>query len=153
MLNRFLSIGLLLVLLGCTSVSIPKYIPDENPYKRVLYVGFNPALTATRTALKDMGWKIAEETEPGIYERNRAITAQEIQQTLIFSEVRQTAAVVGSRYARINIFLRSIKDNETEVELRYLTINSTPVKGFEVYKNDAAAERILNQIEKIIDQQ
>ena len=146
-MKKILSSFLLLTLVGCASIHIPNYIQDKNPYKRTFYAQYNEVRETTVQALKKFGWTIEKETEPSLFERQRGSGGDE-RQILLFTKIRETSLFVGSRYARINVYLRAAANNETEVEIRYLTVTSAMFKSFNSYKNDRAVERIFKHIEE-----
>jgi len=141
-------IFLLAVLTGCTTVSIPSYLHDKNPYKKTFYSAYDQVLNATKMVLEDKGWVISGTSDPSVYERNKVIGDFKGQSTLIFTDVRQMGLFFGSRYARVNVYVTENPNNATEVEVRYLTVNSMTVKTFENYKHDASVKNIFNAIEK-----
>ena len=151
MLMKKILLGLLLMIFaGCSTIDIPQYLQDKHPYQKTFYQSFDRTLEATRQTLTDLGWKVAKEVQPSVYERNRALEEGEGKALLIFTDVRRTPFFLGSRYARLNIYLRG-GDKVTEVEIRYLTLNSLALKTFRHYKNDAAAERIFKKIEEKLE--
>lgn len=141
---------LTLILAGCASVTIPNYIRDEHPYRKTFYAPYDAALDATVHALEDFGWKVAKTTEPSVFERNKDTDKPGVRQILLFTNVRQTAFIFGTRYARMNIYLQSADDNSTEVELRYLKITSASLKNFQNYRNDRYAEKFFARIESLL---
>lgn len=145
-MKKFLPLFLLLFLLGCSTIHIPTYLPNSNPYTKRYYVDHKKMVVATVAALEDLGWKITQQIDPVVYERSSA-RELDADQVLLVTEVRDTPLFLGARYAKLNIYVRS-KNNESEVEIRYLTINSLFVKEFSTYKNDSAAARIHSRIEK-----
>ncbi len=136
---------------GCSRVVITNYIKDENPYKKVLPANFALVLDAATRALTQSGWVVAETTDPAIFERQRAIGDQNIKQLLIMTDIRHTALFVGSRYARVNVFLRMISEENTEVEIRYLTVTSIPFKSFQNYKKDKFVKRLFAKIQETLN--
>lgn len=137
---------------GCASVHIPDYIPDEHPYRRIFYADFSTTLTTTAQSLESLGWPIAKTAEPAVFERSRLTEGGERKQTLLFTEIRQTPLFLGTRYARINAYLRAVTDHTTEVELRYLTITSVPFKSFYNYRKDHFIKRVFQEIERRLGQ-
>ena len=137
-------------LMGCASVTIPNYIRDEHPYRKTFYASFDTVLDAAVHALEDSGWKVAKTTEPSVFERNKDADKPGVKQILLFTDVRQTALIFGTRYARMNIYLQSAADNSTEVELRYLTVTSASLKNFQNYRNDRYAEKFFGRIESLL---
>ena len=147
--RTFLGIALIFVI-GCASVTIPSYITDKNPYKRTYYGMYQEVLDATNAALKDLGWAVEGQAEPATFERSRVMDAN-LKQTLIFTKVRQTSMVLGSRYARMNIFVREQVDNQAEVEVRYVTVSSVGFKAMYDYTEDRAVNHILDSIQKKLE--
>ena len=135
-----------IILNGCATIEVPQYIQDQHPYQRTVYKGFDQTLDATRQALAELGWTIGKETEPSVYERNRLLEGPG-KAILLMTDIRRTPFFLGSRYTRLNIYLRG-GDKVTEVELRYLTLNSLAIKTIQNYKNDAAVDRIFHRIEE-----
>lgn len=135
---------------GCTSVDVPKYIKDEHPYKQVIYASFEKTLEATTEALADAGWKIVSKSDPNVFEHS-AVKDPNGQQVLLFTDIKDIPLFLGTRFARINVYLRSTgRPNETEVELRYLTVNSVALGSFKNYKHPVATDRIFNDINKYV---
>ncbi len=139
----------LVFLYGCATARIPQYLADRNSYKKHFYASFDDALQASRTALHDLGWEITSEGDPAVYEEG---DPREARQIILFTEVRQTAMFLGSRYARINIILRT-KSEGTEIEIRYLTINSIPFKNIESFRNESAVQRVFERIDELLKSQ
>ena len=140
----------LLFCVGCVSATIPHYLQDKSPYKKKFYASYDDTLKAVQTTLKDLGWKISSVSDPVVYEQNSASNNEAIpKQILMFTDVRQTAFLLGTHYSKMNIFVRSLTEG-TEVEIRYITVTSTPFKTLENYKNDNAVQRIFDHIEKVL---
>src|SRR5262245_32039360 len=132
-MKRFiLLIGVFLV--GCASVNIPNYIPDKYPYKRTYYADYAKVLKATEQTLDEYGWDVTGQADPSVFERTSEDQANPSKQTLIFTKIRSTSLVVGSRYARLNAYVRSPDDKTCEVEIRYVTVSSMSVKNFYNYR-------------------
>ena len=140
---------LAIFLVGCTSVNIPNYIPDKYPYKKTIYGDYGKVLKATEQALDEFGWAITSRADPSVFERSASDDQHLTKQTLIFTKVRETSLVVGSRYARLNAYVRSTDDKSCEVEIRYVTISSTSVKNFYNYRKDHLIERMFKRIEEL----
>ena len=143
--------GLLLAgvfLAGCVSVSLPGYIQDTRPYKKTWSASFAAVEKAVLKALNKSGWTIEKQTDPAVYEQDRTASDQDLQQTLLISRVRPMGFFLGTRYARLNVFIRSASADKTEVEIRYLTVNSTSVKTFQNYRHDRAVDRLFTRIAK-----
>ena len=146
-MRRFFLITMVLMLSGCASVSIPNYIYDEHPYKRTVYAPFDKARDATAQTFEEFGWMVEKESNPSLFEREK-VGEEGKRQTLILTEVRQSYFFLGSRYSRVNAYLREIADKETEIEIRYLRVTSILFKSFYHYTNDKMVERIFNHIEQ-----
>jgi len=146
-MKKILCVFLLLVLAGCASVSIPHYIQDKYPYKRTFYAQFNEVREIVMRAFERSGWAIEKESEPALFERESGLRSGG-KETLFFSKIRQTSLFVGTRFSRVNAYVRASSDNETEVEIRYVTVTSAAFKNFNDYKNDRAVERIFKYIEE-----
>ena len=145
----FLLVGA--VLSGCSTVSLPKYVPDEHPYKQLYYASFDETLDAVTQVLDKFHWTVTEKTYPSLFERNRDVAADgSRQQALIFTEVRTTMFGLGTRYSRVNVYLRSVAANETEVEVRYVTVTSIPFKTFYDYKKNKTVNAMLKKLADIL---
>ena len=146
-MKRILNILMLLALGGCASITVPNYVRDEYPYKRLIYAPFERVRDNTEKTLGHYGWTVAKESDPALFEVERRKTADGVPQTLMFTEVRQTFFFIGTTYTRLNIFLSVLPDGATEIEMRYLGILSVVFKKFYDYRNDKAMKRILDTIE------
>ncbi len=142
----------LLFCMGCASVIVPQYIHEEHPYHKKLYADFDKVQEAIHQALKESGWQVAKTADPAIFERNKTPVDPQARQVLIFTEIRQTALFLGTRYARMNIYLHAGHDNTTEVEARYLTVTSVPFKTFYNYRNDRFVQKLLERLEILSEQ-
>lgn len=138
----------LMFLSGCSTTQIPNYLQPKKPYIKRYDANYDQALRTMEETLAGLGWKIEEKTDPGVYEHTRADDLDE-NQVLIFTEVRPTPMFVGTRYARMNIYLRS-KKNVSEVEVRYLTTTSTALKNFSTYNNDSAVKRLFARLDEVL---
>ena len=139
---------LLMICLGCSTVVIPNYLPDKKPYGMIFYSDYDVTLKAITESLKALGWSIEQTTNPIIYEQS-SMGTEDQKQVLVITEVRQTPMFLGTRYARINVFLRS-KDNVSNIEIRYLTVTTLPFKILRSYNNNSAVERIFTRIGKYL---
>jgi len=144
----YLSLFLLLCV-GCASAQIPTYLQDKNPYTKRFYANYDEALSAILESLEDLGWEIDARVDPAVYEQKEA-SLYDGQRLLVMTKIRQTPMFLGTRYARINIILRSKKDI-SEVEIRYVTVNSLPIRNITAYRNDSAVERIFNHISELLN--
>lgn len=140
---------MVLILMGCSTANIPIYLQGQNPYTQRFYVEHAQALIATKQALEDLGWKIDKTIDPLVYEQKNE-SAVNPNETLIITDIRQTPMFIGTRYAKINAYVRS-QDNSSEIELRYLTVTSLVFKNFETYRNDKAVDRIFRRIEEVLN--
>jgi len=148
--KKILLILVSLCLFGCSTVNIPKYIKDEKPYKQIVYANFEETLEAATKALSDAGWEIISKSDPNVFEHS-ASKDPNGQHLLLFTDVKELPLFLGTRYARINTYLRSTsRANETEVEIRYLTVNSVAFASFKNYKHPVAIERIFNDIKNYL---
>ena len=137
----------ILVLSGCASIEVPNYIQDKNPYKQKYYADFEKVLKITVQTLDDFGWKVGETTKPSIYERTE-MDQRENKQVLLFTRTRETSFFLGSRFAKMNVYVRSGDENVSEVEIRVITVNSIGFKKFTSYKKDSAIKRIFEDIQR-----
>lgn len=137
------------VLAGCVSAKIPTYLKDNVPYKKNFYAGYDETLAAVEQTIADLGWKVASKSDPTIYEAQVVTDDINRQEILIFTEIRQMPFMLGTRYSKMNIFVRRLSET-TEIEIRYVTITSTLFKSFESYKHDAAVARVFEHIEGLL---
>ncbi len=150
MTKKLICLLALFSFLGCARTIIPTYVVDKYPYKKIFLTGFNETLDAAKATFKEFGWTIARETHPSEYERGAGGT-EASRQVLLLTEIRQTSLFIGTRYMRLNIYLRETQDKTTEMEIRYLTVNAFFFKTFYHYKNDKLAQRIFTHIQKSFD--
>ena len=147
-MRKFLAMILLFTISGCASINIPNYIQDKFPYKQTYYAPFSTVHENAVKTLEDLGWTIEKESDPALFERARDIDNNGREQTLVFTEIRQFSFFIGSRYTRLNLYLRGTADQATEVEIRYLGVTSMVFKNFYSYKNDSAVDRIFKRMEE-----
>ena len=145
-------LGLLLVVSsGCVTVKMPQYVNSENSYQKSFYADYDTTLNATIDALKKTGWKISKQAHPVVFEQSEISRDNKIQQVLIFTDVRQKAMFLGSRYMTINVLVRE-SGQETDVEIRYFSMLSTAIKNFDSYQNNGLVKKIFqlifNQLEE-----
>ncbi len=151
--NKRFSVGIIAVILlfsaglfsGCITVKMPQYISADNPYEREFYAGYDQTLDAVIDVLEKTGWKISKKTDPLIFEQNVASDGTEPKQVLIFTNTRQKALLLGSRYMTINVLVKGA-DQKTDVEIRYFSVLSTALKNFKSYRNDGLVEKIFKRI-------
>ncbi len=138
----------LVFLTGCATTDIPSYLQPKKPYVKRYYAKYEKSLETVKATLGELGWTLEESTDPGVYEHTRFNDLDE-NQLLLVTSVRPTPMFVGTRYARMNIYLRSKKD-VTEVEVRYLTTTSTALKNFSTYNNDSAVRRFFERLTEVL---
>ncbi len=141
---------LIISCLGCVSVHIPVYLPDKNLYVKRFYATHDKALAVITRVIEELGWQIEGTTDPSVYEQNRThdLDGKEI---LLFTNVRQTPLFLGTRYAKINIFVRS-KNEISEIEIRYITVTSLFSYNIESYRNNSAVQRIFSRITSLLSE-
>ena len=141
-----------LLFCGCASISVPNYIQDDYPYKKKFYGTYEDILNTSTQMLLDFGWEISNSNDPNVFERVAVSSGQEDRRVLLFTELRQSSWFLGSRYARVNVYIRSGGNNTAEVEIRFMTITSVLFKQFKSYKNDALAERMFTRVQDLLNQ-
>ena len=146
-LKTWLLVLLSLSVFGCASITVPSYIRDKNPYEKIFYAPFDTVRETVAKTFEESGWTIEKELEPALFERERGLESGK-KQTLIFTGIRQISFFLGSRFGRVNAYIHEVADNETEVEIRYLTVTSIMFKEFYGYKNDRAVKNIFVKIEE-----
>jgi len=102
----------------------------------------------TQNVLEVLGWSIAEKMDPFVYERSETIDNPYSKQIVLITRVRQRSLVVGTRYRRLNVYVRSEDDKTTDVEIRYLAVTALPYSTIRDYKNDSGVKKILDLIEE-----
>ena len=137
---------LVLALSGCTSVTIPNYIQDKSPYKKIYYASFDRVYASSVKVLEELGWKIEKESDPALFERGRVAGDKTQEQKLLFTEIRQFSFFLGSKYTRLNLYLKVNPDKAVEVEIRYLKVTSVLFKNIYNYKSDRFVDRIFKRI-------
>lgn len=148
---RKLSISfLILFLAGCSTTVIPEYLQERGPYSRRVYGDHPKILSAVKQSLEDMGWAIEKEADPADYEQAFEKNPQG-EQILIITGTRATPMFLGTRFARMNIYIRCGND-VADIQVRYMTITSAFFQNFKSYRNDAAVERFLTRIEEQLKQ-
>ena len=150
MRGNFFILLMIFSLSGCTTVSIPNYIQDKNPYKRVYGANFEGVLMSATRALEHSGWVVTNKYDPTVFEQNKELNSPEAKQLMLSTDVRQTPFIVGTCYRRINIYIRTVDEKSTEVEMRYVKVTSVPFKSFNSYRNDRAIKRLLDSIGEIV---
>ncbi|MBF0521577.1 MAG: hypothetical protein HQL24_00820 [Candidatus Omnitrophica bacterium] len=148
MIKKILYALMILCLTGCATVSIPRYIKDDYPYKEKISADYDSVLKAAHQALKDLHWTVGGESEPAVFEESKDIQDPNNKQVMLFTEIRQSSMFLWTHYSRINVFLRGYKDEFTEVEIRYLGTTSVMFMKFAGYHNDRLAKKLLAKIKK-----
>lgn len=147
MKNSFFVLVVVL-LAGCATTNMPSYLQPKKPYLTRYYSNYEKSLSAVKQTLTELGWTLEETTDPGVYEHTRFNDLDE-DQVLLVTVVRPTPMLIGTRYARMNIYLRSKKDL-SEVEVRYLTTTSTALNNFSTYNNDSAVKRFFERLSEVL---
>lgn len=135
-------------IIGCSSVTIPHYIKDDNPYKKTVYSSYDQVYEAMQDVLNDFGWSIANKVNPQDYEQDKTLDNVDGQQVLIFTQPRQNKLTLGFQDMRVNVYLREGKGNSTEVEVRYQASTTLRFKHFYDYKNDDLIDRMFQSLEE-----
>lgn len=137
-----------LFLTGCTSVQLPKYVQDKNPYTKEFYAHFDETLAAARQSISELDWKISDEVSPAEYEQTNQTNSKQV---LLFTQTKQTSMFLFTRYTQINVYVRELK-NATAVEVRYAVVTALPLKQFRGFRNDYFVNRLFALIAKKLDQ-
>ena len=144
-LRKICFILLAVALSGCVSISVPKYIKDKHPTTKTFLAPYDQVALATHQALDKLGWEVSEESDPGTFEHNRD-EGEAGKQTLIFTEIKEAARILYSRYSTVNVYLRALKDG-TEVEVRTLARRPFLFMTFDSYHNDPLVNRLFAEIQ------
>lgn len=131
---------------GCASSRLPLYIKDVAPYKKSFYGSFDSVLNAATKAMEQTGWGTAKASDPGVFEVNKDIIDPSLKQIVLFSKIRKDSLLGGGGKSHINIYIREGVSGKTEVEIRCLSVTSTPFKNFSDYHQDKVAEKIFDSI-------
>ncbi len=145
MKNVFLSL-FLLGALGCSTVNVPPYIQDKHPYTKTLLSNYNKTLLITKKVLQEEGWTLTKSVDPAIYEKGRELDQPGAKQTLIFAQTVHKSWVGTGKYAQINVYLRTVNEANTEIEIRYLVVKDAFVKSFSHYRNDKLVDNLIEKI-------
>src|SRR6185295_4495749 len=142
-MKRFLlpCLCLILSLTGCSTIVLPRYIPDKDPSRKNFHAQYTEVVEATKKAFKDLGWEVAEEADPALYERAWQLRDPSVKQTLLMSNYRKSNFLIVSKSTAINAYVRSGAD-ATELELRFLKVSTYPFKSFYKYRNN----KLLNKL-------
>ncbi|MFZ5800274.1 MAG: hypothetical protein ACOY3D_02715 [Candidatus Omnitrophota bacterium] len=142
-------VWLILLIAGCVTVKVPKYINQDFPYRQDFAAGFDETFNATSRVLKELGWKITETANPASFDPT---SADKRKQVLIFTEIRQTPMFLSTSYASLNVYLREMGIDRTQVEVRYLYVLPLPLRDHKNYQNDALVKKIFNKINERLKQ-
>ena len=145
-MRRIFYILIPLFLTGCATVDIPNYVQDQHPYKKIFYSDFASVVEVVTQSLQARGWKMSSTLDPAMFEQNKENFSADARQTILSTEVRQTSFILGTTYSRVNVYIYTLEQSETSVEIRYLKITAFPFKSSSNYRNDLAAERIFKTI-------
>lgn len=142
---------LALTLSSCVTVKMPKYLKDEFPYKKKFYASFDDTLKATLDTLRALGWRASETVHPSTFEQGQLNEDKNARQILIFTDIRQTPMVLSSRYMSLNVYLMSSEPNNTDVEIRYISVTPMLFKNVQSYKNDSVVYNIFDHISRLLE--
>ncbi|HSA30785.1 MAG TPA: hypothetical protein P5160_03190 [Candidatus Omnitrophota bacterium] len=146
-MRRTILLSLLLTVfcVGCASIQIPGYLQDKKPSVRQFYGGFERTSQAVRRALAELGWEVEDEVLPEVYEVSPRQGVQ--QEVLMISVIRQTSFFIGTRYARMNVYIRS-NGEVSEVELRYMKVSTLFFSKKRSYGDENFSRRFFELIER-----
>ena len=139
---------MIFVLFGCASIAVPNYIKDKNPYSKKFYGQYKDILKIASDSIEELGWKISSTSDPLIFENSIVSPDNSAEHILIFAETKQDPWILGTTYKKLNVYVRAGGNDKTEVELRYIRINSTFFMKFYGYKADRLAKKIFDKIEE-----
>lgn len=147
-MKKVLALFLLSALIGCASVHTPSYVPEIKPFSQRFYADHQRVASAVRQTFAELGWDIKEEISPDVFEVDPK--RQQKENSLIISEVIPTHLIIGTRYTRVNVYVRSTKE-ESDVELRYMVINSYGFFKPKTYGSESLAKRFFELVQKSLD--
>ncbi len=136
---------MLFVFAGCSSVQIPAYIQEKKPFNQRFYAGYPRVVAACQQALLDLGWVVEKEVAPQVFEVVSA-DSPEGENILLVTETRETRMILGTRYARMNIYVRS-KGDISDVEVRYMVITDLFLYKPKVFGDEAFAQRFFSRMQ------
>jgi len=145
-MKYFLYVLLLITTFGCSTVNVPPYIQDKHPVTKVLPENYNKVLLTTKKILAQEGWTITKESDPAVYEKGKELDAPNAKQTLVFARTVEKSLIGTGKYAQLNVYLRTVDEINTEIEVRYLVVNSAVVKSFYDYRNDKLVNNLIEKI-------
>lgn len=130
-------------LAGCATTNTPVYIKSVKPQTQRFYAGHAATIAAVKLALQDLGWEVEQEADPQVYEVDSLLSAKE--QILLITKLRETRFFLGTRYARMNIYVWS-RDEVSEVEVRYAVTTDLFLIRPRSYGNKNMARRLFERI-------
>ncbi len=130
---------------GCTTIQVPGYLQNKRASTKQFYADFARTSQAVRLAFSDLGWEIEEEASPEVYEISSQRGVKE--ELLMITKIRQTSFFVGTRYARINVYVRS-NGEVSEVEMRYMVTSTFLIWKPSTYGNENLAKRFFELVDR-----
>ena len=137
----------LLLLGGCTTVTVGNYIRSDHPYTKKIYGDYDKIVETIRQVLAKNGYKVILESYPSVYERPVDAHQETPKDVLLFTEIRQHSMVLYSSYTHLNVYIRSVVEG-AEVEVRFGKVTSFFIKQFQSTRDDQLGKNILDQIER-----
>lgn len=128
---------------GCVSLNIPAYIKDMHPYKKTFYASYEDVLARAVESVELVGWRTTDSMDPAIFERHVVTLGAHHSQVLLLAVTQGQGKNV-----RLNVYVREIGAQATEVEVRYLRLISLGFKNVIRYKNDRLAQRLFELIDR-----
>ena len=143
---------LLVVIMGCVTLEMPKYLEEEFQYRKNFDANFNATFAASVNALESLGWKVAETESLPVFKSGAIDESSQEYTALIFTEIKQRSLFIFSTYLTLNVYVRSIDENSSEVEIRYLSITAFPpfFKEKRIDRNDGLVNKIYRKIDKYL---
>jgi len=125
---------------------MPKYLEGEFQYTKKFNADFNRVFASTVRALENLGWKVVETHGSPVSNIDRSRKKEH--SGLIFTEIKQRSLFIFSTYLTLNAHVKSIDENNSEVEIRYLSITVFPplFKRWQVDRNDGLVKKIYRKI-------
>ena len=145
-MKQYFIIIILFSIVGCSTINVPPYIQDKHPYTKTLLSNYNKTLLSTKKVLQNEEWKIVKEVDPTVYEKGKELDSPNAKQTLIFAQTFKKSWVGTGKFAQINIYLRTVDEFNTEIEVRYLVVKNAFVTSFYDYRNDKLVDNLIDKI-------
>ena len=146
------TIGLLIfivILTGCVSVQVTDYIKDNHPYTRKIIGDYENIIDTVKVVLFKEGWQIQAIANPSVYER-RVGGEDESKDVLFLTGVKQYPKILYSTYTHLNVIVCAVAEG-ADVEIRYEALTPVRIKQFRDVRNDKLANRLLDNIEKELE--